>query len=232
MTDINQTAQQLQTGELVELFTITYNSTVLNFTPGTFNDAIITFNSVEYSPVPVDATGFEWNGTGTLPTPKLRISNVGSVVGEALVGNNDLIGADVTRTRVYAQSLDDGDDPDTDAKFPVDKFKINQKTSHNKVFVEFELATVLDQQGVSIPKRQILRDACSHRYRVYVKSSDSFDYTNATCPYNGSLYFDENSKATDKAHDQCGKKYQDCKLRYGNNQLPAWFFPGVARVRY
>ena len=90
----------------------------------------------------------------------------------------------------------------------------------------------MDQEGRKLPGRQVLKDACTHIYR-FPDGMGDFDYTNATCPYVGTDYFEATGASTnDPALDKCGKKLSDCRLRFGQHGvLPTRAFPGVARVR-
>jgi len=73
---------------------------------------VVTWNSNTYTRYPVEADGFEYSGTGQLPQPKLRVSNIaGTITALLLIVNgvtpgNDLIGAKVTRIRTLARYLD------------------------------------------------------------------------------------------------------------------------------
>ena len=90
----------------------------------------------------------------------------------------------------------------------------------------------MDYEGTYLPKGQVLRDTCTHIYRVY--TDGEFVYTNATCPYTGANYFKRDGSSTETAsEDVCGKKYSDCKLRYPlkSDVLPTRAFPNVARIR-
>ena len=79
-------------------------------------------------------------------------------------------------------------------------------------------------------RRQILRDVCGHTYRVWTGSG--FDYSKATCPYSGGSLYDTLNRPTDYPHDQCSRDFTGCTLRFGRwSGLPAWFFPGVGKVK-
>lgn len=217
-------------GELIDLFKLDLTplgGEVFRFTSSVVGAQPVQFDGETYTPTNVEAQGFEWTAGGTLPTPTLRVGNATNLVSAALGEFQDLVGADFYRIRTLRRFLDDGDDPDPDAQFPVEVFKVEQKTAHNKVFVEWSLSAAIDQEGRRLPGRQVIRDTCDYVYRV-PDGAGGFDYTNATCPYAGPLHFDTNGAPTSSAQDRCGKRVRDCKLRFGATAtLPGRFFPGV-----
>lgn len=237
MTDklINE-AHKFNPDRVVILFDLDLTSlggSIFRFTPELENpDApVVNWRGEEYLPLPVTAEGFEMSSTGQFPRPKLTVANVLGTIKSEMLQYNNLIGATVTRWRTFAKHLDDGSDPDPDIYFPVDIFKIDRKSQETPISIEFELSTILDQQGVLLPRRQILRNTCTHVYRVW--DGSAFDYTKATCPYAGSNYFDENGNSVAlPADDVCSKLLDSgCKKRFPNEALPTRAFPGVGRFR-
>jgi lambda family phage minor tail protein L len=202
---------------------------------GSYKQGIRLNNAVKfggnfYIPVEVEATGFEWNGgaSASLPTPTFKISNKHKLIAAAVISLKDLRGAKFTRIRTFGKYLDSGSAPSVNKILPKDIYRINRKTSHNKYFIEFELASSLDQEGVKIPQMRCLRDACLQRYRSF--NGNSFDYSSATCPYTGGNYFDQAGKPVyTAAEDKCGKHLSDCILRFGGNQLPFLGTPGIGK---
>lgn len=183
-----------------------------------------------YTPVPIDADGFEINGRGSLPTPKVRVSNVFGLASTLTQGFNDILGAVITRYRTFEQYLDSGATPDPTQHFPPDIFKVERKSSQNAIFVEWELSAAMDHEGRMLPGRQMLRDSCDQRYRKW--NGSAFDYSKATCPYVGSVYYgSDGALQTSAALDKCGKRLSDCRKRYGTNPLPYRGFPSLSRIR-
>lgn len=236
MSSITEQQQALESDAIVSLYTIDTRpigrDEVYNFTTRPFEDeSAVVFNGVAFAPIDIEAVGFKWDGKGGFPKPKLRISNVGGLVSSLVVGVGDIVGARVTRIRTYVQHLDGGDFPDPEAMFPPEIYIVNQRTKHNKQLVEWELSSTLDQLGVKIPRRQCVRDTCTHRYRIWNEVTESFDYSNATCPYVGDALFTTNGDTTeDPTEESCGRSIADCKLRFGENGvLPTRAFPGISR---
>jgi lambda-like phage minor tail protein L len=203
---------------------------VYAFTQSAHETRPLSFGGVAYTPIDIEAEGWEWTGTGVLPTPKLRIANVNRAF-SALVGTyNDLLGAQVTRIRTFRRNLDGEPDADPTAHFPLDVYRIERKATLDKTHIEWELAAVIDQEGRLLPGRQVLQGACTASYRRWTGAG--WDYSEATCPYAGDAGFDVHDQPTAAATDACSKRTTGCEARFGKTAvLPTWAFPGVSRVR-
>lgn len=218
---------------MVELFTIdatVLGGSVYRFTT-TPSETPLVWGGNSYAYCPVESSGWEWNGRGALPTPMLTVSRVNPIFHNAVVSYGDLLGALVTRVRTFRMFLDDGSQPDTSMYLPFDVYRVERKSQHTNLAISWELSAYLDQEGQSVPRRQVLRDTCLHRYRK-PNGAGGFDYSKATCPYSAATYFDRQGASCAAAEDSCGKRLSDCKLRFGaNGELPTRAFPGVARQR-
>jgi lambda family phage minor tail protein L len=232
---IESTVQRLSPGAQVILFDLDMSAIgggVFRFIQGTINDAPVRWKGNVYTAVPIEASGFEWNGQGSLPTPRLSMGTI-TIVTAAIQSFDDLRGCRVVRWRTFAQYLDGMPEADSSYHFRPEVYYIERKTSLNtrKKMVEWELAAASDLHGRSIPRRVALRNVCPFTYRQW--QGASFSYFNATCPYNGSRMFTRTGDATgDPAQDNCGKAFSDCQKRFGfGNPLPYGGYPGVGRVR-
>ena len=149
----------------------------------------ITWQGNTYIPAPIQAVGFENSSRGTLPTPILSISSQSETGTDQLallryeiLKLGDIIGAKVTRRRTFAKYLDwvnfksktseprlaelpDGYEPDPNAELPRDIYYIERKTSENKNTIQYQLASILDLEGIKIPRRTIISDKCNWNYR-------------------------------------------------------------------
>ena len=172
--------QSTSPGSVIELFSIQLNTalhganTLYRFHNGANLNANgeVVWAGNSYLRFPIDCSGFEFGSTGTLPRPKISISNIfGTItaimqdVNETTVGN-DLNGATFTRIRTLARYLDAANftggtnpfgTPDPTAEFPQEIYKIDRKSAENREIVTFELAAVFDLAGVRAPKRQATR---------------------------------------------------------------------------
>ena len=195
-TSVNLEESTFNPSTLLELFQI--DGTFLGipdiyyFTNGTnpIGGKII-FNTQQYDPMAIAVESVEIDGKGSLPRPKLTVSNVGGLLSPILYQFDNLIGAKVTRRKVFGRFIDAANfpgginpygTPDTTA-FTDDLFFINRKLTENREFIQFELATVLEIDGTKLPSRQVLATICPFRFR------DS-----TTCAYSGPPVSDKNNK--------------------------------------
>lgn len=133
----------------------------------------IIYNNELYYSFPVEATNFEVNGQNQLPHPVLRCANVRGFMSTFLMENRNLIGAKIYRRRVFAKFIDAVNfenninplgTPDTTTHTD-DIFYVFRKITENKFFVEFELATQLEIDNVTLPRRKVIATACTWNYR-------------------------------------------------------------------
>lgn len=227
--------QSLTPGRRVELFEFdarAQGGSLYYFCSSYKEDGPLLWQGNIYTPLPIFASGFEVNGKGAFPMPKLRISNVLLLPGAIINDIGDPLGAKVTRWVTFSHYLDDGETPNPDEHFAPQVFFVEQKTGQNRLFVEFQLASVIDQDGRYLPKRQVIRDTCTFVYRTYNADTNEFDYTNVQCPYAGTKMFKpDGTETTNPAEDQCGKRLGECRKRFEGQPLPFGGFPAVARVR-
>ena len=199
---------------------------------------VVSFGGTLYEPFPIAATGYAWSGQGTLPRPTLQIDNTilypGTTVPLAaslVIAYADILGATVTRIRTFLQFLDGQPNADPTEMFEPDIYRVDRKSHHDKQYIEWELASSVDQLGLKLPARQVLRDVCNFSYRQWNAATGQFAYF--TCPYTGSALFDATGAAqTDPSKDSCSKQLTTgCLARYPQPQpLPFGGFPGVGLV--
>ena len=168
--------QEINPGAIVELFTLTLDSTlhgastVYRFHNGANlnSNGKVVWNGNEYERFPIQCEGFEFTGTGTLPRPTISISNIlGTItaimqnVNETTVGN-DLNGTKLVRIRTLVRFLDAVNfpgntnphgTPDPTAEFPQEIYFLDRKVSENRGVVQWEAISALDLVNVKLPKR-------------------------------------------------------------------------------
>lgn len=208
------------------------------FTSAADRDTEIVWGGQQYSPIPMDATGFEMTTQGAVPTPNVTISNLFGAANSLLDEFKGLLGATLVRILTLRRFLDDGASPDPAAYITRDVYVVAQKISHNAAAIVFKLAARIDQEGVMLPRRLVMRDYCSHVYRAWVQTDPNnpdvgyFDYSKASCPYSGISFYDEFERDTTPSRDQCSRTMRGCQFRFTWPQpLPGRFFPGVGRIR-
>jgi lambda family phage minor tail protein L len=215
--------------ELYEIDATALGEGILRYTTSAFARDVVRWGGNPYVPVEIHTEGWQWSGQGTLPTPRFKIGNTGGALTELAEQHDDLIGLKVTRIRTHKRFLDGQPEADDTAHYPLDVFFVERLVGQNKYFMEFELSAAMDQEGRMLPARQMVRDLCDYRYRIFREGS--YDYAKATCPYAGGGAFAMDGSATTAELDACGKTLDDCKLRYGNAALPYRGFPLMAKSR-
>jgi len=168
--------QEINPGAIVELFTLTLDatlhgaSTVYRFHNGANlnSNGKVVWNGNEYERFPIQCEGFEFTGRGTLPRPRISISNIlGTItaimqnVNETTIGN-DLNGTKLVRIRTLVRFLDAVNfpgntnphgTPDPTAEYPQEIYFLDRKISENRGVVQWEAISALDLVNVKLPKR-------------------------------------------------------------------------------
>ena len=161
MTTITARSQTNEGNNYIELFTLDATSlggSIYHFTNSMPPETgTISFNSITYTSLPIQATGFEMAADGTQAKPKLAISNVNRLLTATVVGLGDLVGAKLTRIHTFTHYLDGEAGADGSVHFPTDVFYIEQKVQHDNEYIVWQLCSVIDRMGVMLPRRQITR---------------------------------------------------------------------------
>jgi len=203
-------ALSTEPSQLLEFFLIYYNfpedqNSVLAFTPMQKGGGEkITWQGVDYLPLPVKAEGFSSRGDNELPRPRIQVSNKDLIISKYLKVYNNLVGAKIIRKRTFAKFLDDenfenGENPffdlrtqgssaDLNSQLPDEVFYINRRISETKELVEFELSTVFEMDNVFIPNRNVYSRYCTWVYRGHgcrynskpITASNSTDFKDAS----------------------------------------------------
>jgi len=183
-------AQSPNPGQLVSLFCLDCRalpgmtaSDIYYFTPAPWDSAPVVWGGKTYTPVEVQASGFDVSGEGALPRPKIAVSNLALAMAGLVIAHDGLIGAIVTRYRTFSKYLDGQPEANSQIMFPPDVYVVERLSRRDAELIEWELAAALDRQGRKLPSLQMLRDACQHRYRRWDATLSDFDYAAATCPY-------------------------------------------------
>lgn len=230
---IREHVQRSALGAKVTLFEIDlteWDLGIVRITPATDGAAAVSFGGEVYAPHPIKSEGWELTTNDSMPRPGITVANVDNSFTALVDGNDDLHGAIVRRIRTYDRYLDSGAEPDGDSHLPIDVYQISQKTQHDDEQITWRLTALMDQEDVSLPARQVVRDYCSHTTRRW--TGVAFDYTGVTCPYVGAAK-DVNGVACASADEVFSKRLKTCCIaRFGENAvLPTRAFPGVARIR-
>lgn len=134
----------------------------------------IFWQGVEYVPFPIQSSGFESRGDGSLPRPKLAISNQDFFVSNLIRRYSNLVGAKVVRKRTFVKFLDNSNfaenrnpygSADPAAGLEDQVFFVLRRASENRAIVELELASPLEIDNVTFPRRTVMARYCSLHYR-------------------------------------------------------------------
>lgn len=181
----------------------------------------------EYIPWSIMDSGFAKEGVNQQPTPTLSVGNTGrDVNGNPVPGYisalclllNDMVGSTLTRHITLGQYLDASNfvggnlTADPTQEFTPDVWYVEQKTAETSEVVTFQLTSALDFQGIQLPARQIINNACS-----WIRMGG---YRGAYCNYTGTNYFDiNNNPVTNPALDVCNGGLTACTLRFGAGNI-------------
>lgn len=218
-------------GKTVELFEI--DLTKFGQPPFRFHSGVnelydpVVFDGKTYQPFPCKVDGFE-STASSMPRPKIAVANVTGVISAALKSYNQLLGCKFIRRRTFVKYLDavnfsGGVNPSADptAQLPPDVFFVAQKNKEDKYSVELELAAAIDLDGVMLPRRQVIGNLCTWKYR------------GEECGYTGGAVADVSDQpTTDITKDDCSRTVTGCKFRFDENgELPFGGFIGSNLIK-
>jgi len=104
----------LEPGELIDLFELDMSTGTAAASADIFrwhagqneNLQEIVWQGNRYSAFPIEASGFEWSGKGSIPRPTLTVANITTILNSVIDTYDDLVGSKVTRKRTFAKYLD------------------------------------------------------------------------------------------------------------------------------
>ena len=179
MSIIQDLQTQVQSSPLIQLFEIEKSTgTFAYVTPGEDSDgsSLQMYDYADnttlrtYAPYPVVADNFDIKVSGAITRPTCSFSNIGSNF-TTLIGTSDidsLIGKSFIRRLTLKKYLK-GESADTGSgaqsiEFTRQVWIISKVMSKDSTVITFELSSPFDLQGVKIPARQIVANACPWEY--------------------------------------------------------------------
>lgn len=165
--DYHQEIVKAATSPLVVLYEIDLTDIggdIFRFADNSNAGATITFKTHIWTPFPITITGIGSTQGEAPAKPVLVVSNVNKVLQAAVASLGDVIGGKVTRYRTFRKFLADGTSPNDNAHAPPDVYIIDQKTSHNKTNITWNLISKMDIEDDKLPGRQMLRDDVGSQY--------------------------------------------------------------------
>jgi len=188
----NKSITDLLPDTLIELFEVEVGGTIgiKKFHAGKIIDKDIILGGATYYCVPIEASGFESKGDGTLPRPKLIVSNPDGLITELIKQEDDMVGNVFKRIRIFLKFIDEVNFPekvnpfgnsDPNSRFDDDLYIFNRKISENKYFIEFELVSPLEVENYKLPARIMVANYCPWKYRgIGCRYGSRDDYTGPT----------------------------------------------------
>lgn len=242
MTTIDEARQLFHPGELVLLYRIDLTrlgGPVSRFTPSVVTGGAFTFDGNAYTAAAVETEGFERSTRKENGRPILRMGKSTALL-SLMATYHDLVGGILYRDKTLSRFLDGEADADPTAILDSQVWRISRKAQVNNVFVEWELASPLDQPVAMVPKGQCIKTHCRAIYRRHDPTDPEaapdgfvYDATTLVCPYEGTSYFDITDQAVaGAADDRCSKTLGGCRARFGQNAiLPFMAHPAIGEVR-
>ena len=135
-----------------------------------------------YEALPLLSSGYETNTTGQIAQPVLTVANIFGTFTDVIKNLEDLVGGKVTRRRTFAKYLDGEPEADTLQEFPIDVYYIERKTEETALSITWQLNSVMDLEGLQLPRRVITQNHCLWRYR------------SSECGYTGAPVFNSNDE--------------------------------------
>lgn len=237
----------------LQLFSNIHGSNdIYRFHAGTslINNGEVQWKGNRYLRFPVEADGFEYNGQGQLPRPKIRVSNVfGTITAILLSLPNGLEAAKVTRIRTLAKYLDAANYPAPGLMLLENSFIL--RTENNETIL-LESLNATEDFSAEFPQEIFFIDRKTAENRDVVEfelvsamdlagvrapkrqcigNICQWQYRSTECGYAGTSYFDASDEPVlNSALDVCGKRLNSCRVRFGENaELPFGSFPGIGR---
>lgn len=133
----------------------------------------------EYEPAAIQLSG-QQASTDTTLQAKLSIGNVDGIPSTLLLNYDDLRGAKITWIQTKAKHLDQGNDPDPDARIDYATFTVQRVSTENELVVELDLSYGEDLVNLVLPQQFLSATVCIHFYR---EGSDQ-------CPFSGAAVSD------------------------------------------
>jgi len=189
---------------------------IVRFHNGKNFSSSIFFRSYEFSPLPIEHSGFEFSTDGKQTRPTLRVANIDGIITDYIKNRQDLVGSRIKRIKVFVKDLDDKNFPDDinpfynyrkrnfadgfyGNHFKSEIYVVNRKSIENKYLIEFELSSPLDVENQFLPSRKILDNVCFWKYRGTGCNYGCIkNYDKQTITVNGTNYTADSIFATNK----------------------------------
>ena len=119
-----------------------------------------------YTVLPLQAKGFKSDPSATSARPTITFANISDTFKTAISDYDALLGATLTRrTTLQKYLVGESGDSTPPVEFPKQTYLFDRISAQSKTAITFECATPYDLQGVTLPKRQVIANACPWLYQ-------------------------------------------------------------------
>jgi lambda family phage minor tail protein L len=137
-----------------------------------------------YTVLPLQAKGFKSDPSATSARPTITFANVSDTFKTSISDYDLLLGATLTRrTTLQKYLVGESGDSTPPVEFPKQIYIFDRISAQSKTAVTFECATPYDLQGVTLPKRQVIANACPWLYQGADHTLDEYEKIGA-CSWN------------------------------------------------
>ena len=241
-------AQGLYPSAIIELFRLDASALsdgngntgpILHFT----NTGTVTVAGQDYTPLPAQIEQIEFRPGEAPPQPTLSLSTITTDMRAYILAFDNLRGARLQVSSVFARHVDGGADADPSQVFAGTTWTLDQMTFSNQVST-WVLRSDLDKEGTRIPRRTIARDFCAFATRR-PDGNGGWIYPDRGCPYTAAAIFDSDGNVTadptaehfDRTLNTCCKRRFTSDLATAtaegtqySESLPFGGFPGCERL--
>lgn len=174
MTDliVKDLQKQNPGSALVELFELELDSSTVYFHSGVENDlSTVQFREEggtirTYTALPLQAQGFKSDPSATSARPTITFANVSDTFKTAISDYDALLGSTlIRRTTLQKYLVGESGDSTPPVEFPKQIYLFDRITAQSKTAITFECSTPYDLQGITLPKRQVIANACPWLYQ-------------------------------------------------------------------
>lgn len=121
-------------------------------------DKELDYGGDAYEAVPIEGSGFDFDGNGPPPQPIVSISNIGFQIMDLAKLYRRFMVCPVTKVVTLRKHLDDGSDPDSSNWVSKDVFVVDHIIAMDDRVAEIQLATNIDAFRAQMPYKVVRAD--------------------------------------------------------------------------
>lgn len=117
----------------LDLRHLTQESLIYRFIESKSHATPVIYDHHIYNPLPIESSGWELAGQGTLPRPRIKFANVNRAFSTDMILYDDLLGVTVTRLRLLVNQINTDNTVNVITDFRPDMYQIECKTIQNQL---------------------------------------------------------------------------------------------------